>query len=91
MARHLCGLPPPPPSQSPLPPVYPPLVPACPLAHPLVPEKKTHQYHIAHDRNCEMSLSELICTSFVLTHCTPQTPENVPSRHGCALCPFYNG
>ena len=40
---------------------------------------------------CETSLSELMCTSFVPTHCTPWTSEIVPSRHCCALSPFYKG
>ena len=42
-------------------------------------------------RNCETSLSELLCTSFDLTHCTSQTSENIPSRRCCALCPFCKG
>ena len=41
-------------------------------------QKKSHQYHIAQDHNCETSLSELMYTSFFSTHCTPQTSENVP-------------
>ena len=40
-------------------------------------------------RKCETSLSELVCTSFVLTNRTPQTSELVPSRRCCALCPFH--
>ena len=34
--------------------------------------------HSRKQRNCETSLSELMCTSFVLTYCAPQTPENFP-------------
>ena len=40
--------------------------------------KKMHRYHIAQDCNRETSMSEVMYTSFVLTHCTPQTSENVP-------------
>ena len=42
-------------------------------------------------RNCETSFSDLMCAYFVLTHCTPQTSQNVPSRRCCALCPFHKG
>ena len=41
--------------------------------------------------NYESSLLELMRTSFVLTHCTPQTSANVPCRHYCALCLFHKG
>ena len=39
----------------------------------------------------DTSLSGIMVTSFVLTPCTPQTSENVPSRRCCALCPFHKG
>ena len=78
---------PPPPRSPPAPPV-----PGPGGCHPLVPKiKKTHQCHIAQERNCETSLSELMCASFVLTHSTPPSSEKVPSRRCCALCPFCKG
>ena len=52
-------------------------------------QKTTHQRHIAQD--CETSLSELLCTPFVLIHRTPQTSEDVPPRRYCAPCPFHKG
>ena len=76
--------------------LYPPQCPAPPLlVHPppgeggrggrhwLVPGKNVPVSYRIELRDCETSLSELMCTSFVLTHCTPQTSENVPSRPFC--------
>ena len=47
--------------------------------HRLVPKKNNATVSYCTGlHNCESSLLELMRTSFVLTHCTPQTSQNVP-------------
>ena len=48
--------------------------------HLLVPAKNVSLSYCTELRNCETSSSDLMCTSFVLTHCPPQAPDNVPSK-----------
>ena len=46
--------------------------------HQLVPKKIATVSYCTGLHNYESSLLELMCTPFVLTHCTPQTSQNVP-------------
>ena len=59
--------------------------------HCLVPKKNVLLPYCTGLCHRDTSLSEIMVTSFVLTPCTPQTSENVPSRCCCALCPFHKG
>ena len=66
--------------------VPPPPCPSPPRVHPprggnrhrLVPKKNATVSYCTGLHNCESPLLELMRTSFVLTHCTPQTSQNVP-------------
>ena len=46
--------------------------------HRLVPKKNATVSHCTGSHNHESSLLELMRTSFVLTHCTPETSQHVP-------------